>query len=246
MKMADVTISNFNQAVSDIFYCAGPRKKAWVASWNGDTYGNSTCLALTVGDQTPGGAINPASCANDSLPVLCQNATTKSTTSKSCTSENLAVVLNVKGTDAHSACQSLNMTLVDVSHQNAPDVASKLASCDSCAKQTVYVASFSTRHSPKALRAVECGCLGVTVGSPGKLIAVRPMFECQCLEQRAALCTSLPAAATSPSLPAEVSSSLIAADPSAPSPAVSERRIVEQSPMAAPTAMPGVYGTTMA
>lgn len=194
MSLADISIQTFLSAVDTVLQCVGPRQRAWVASWNGDTYGNQTCLALTVGDQSGGGAINPVANCTEPLPVLCQSTPSKSTSQPACGDSEYAVVQGVQGNDTASACSSINMSPVDVTPANARAISRSLLNCPAAANQTAWVSSYSGgARSLRVLRAAECGCVGVVAVAPGKLVAVRPLFECQCVERRVALCGRVPA-----------------------------------------------------
>lgn len=195
MSLADVTISNFLSAVDTILHCLGPRQKAWVSSWNGDSYGNDTCLALTVGDSSGGGAINPAANCASPLPVLCQNRTQTVAKTLQCSSDNYEIVYGVDARSAVQACRSMNMTLAKIDSDEA--VSEWIQRCPNVGNQTMYVDSYK-QSDGRTLCAEECGCLGVAMVSAGsktatatrarKLVAIRPLFECQCAERRAALC----------------------------------------------------------
>lgn len=206
MSLADVTIQNFLPAVDTVLQCVGARQKAWVASWNGDRYGNETCLALTVGDQSGGGAINPVANCAEPLPVLCQQQSTNTTTN-ACTDTDYAIIQGVTANDTTSACSSLNMTPVEVTPGNARAISRALLNCPHAVNQTAWVSSYQSR---KVIKAVECGCLGVAVMGPGRLVAVRPLFECQCQERRAVICaknTQSPSATQVPQSTSQVSQS---------------------------------------
>jgi len=71
MELADLDIYNFLEVTDLAFHCSGPFSQSWIRSYWGDTYGGS-CLVLSTGNMSPGGAINvPVSC-NTALPVVCR------------------------------------------------------------------------------------------------------------------------------------------------------------------------------
>jgi hypothetical protein len=72
LKLADLNIRNFLDASYELWHELGASKHAWVRSWNGDKYGEGTCLALWTGSSGPNGAIaQPVSC-EERIPVVCQ------------------------------------------------------------------------------------------------------------------------------------------------------------------------------
>lgn len=71
MELANIDIYNFLEVTDLAFHCSGAFSQSWIRSYWGDTYGGS-CLVLSTGNMSPGGAINvPVSC-NTALPVICQ------------------------------------------------------------------------------------------------------------------------------------------------------------------------------
>ena len=73
LDLAAITITNFLDATSTLFNCAGAHKHAWVASWNGDDY-RDVGIAMYSGAATPGGSINVPYTGDDHVAVLCQPA----------------------------------------------------------------------------------------------------------------------------------------------------------------------------
>ncbi len=70
MELANIDIYNFLEATDLAFHCSGAFSQSWIRSYWGDTYGGS-CLALSTGNMSPGGAINvPVDC-NAANPVIC-------------------------------------------------------------------------------------------------------------------------------------------------------------------------------
>lgn len=59
-------------AAAFLFQCLGPLKKAWVGSYNGDSY-DGYCIALYTGNAIAGGAIAAPNSCHDSIPVFCTN-----------------------------------------------------------------------------------------------------------------------------------------------------------------------------
>lgn len=70
MALASINSANFDQAAQLIYDRLGPNSRAWIASYNGDTY-NQACLAFSVGATLPSGNVNTFDCA-ESNAVLCQ------------------------------------------------------------------------------------------------------------------------------------------------------------------------------
>lgn len=71
MALAAITSTNFDQAAQLIYDRVGSNGRAWIASYNGDNYGQA-CLGFTVGASLPSGNINIQDC-NVPAAVLCQN-----------------------------------------------------------------------------------------------------------------------------------------------------------------------------
>ncbi len=71
LSLANITTYNFADATRLVYECVGAFSRAFLKSFQGDTYGNS-CLALHTSGSVPGGSIGiPPSCA-EPLPLLCQ------------------------------------------------------------------------------------------------------------------------------------------------------------------------------
>lgn len=71
MELADVDIYNFLEVTDLAFHCSGAFSQSWIKSYWGDTYGGS-CLVLSTGNMSPGGAVNvPVDC-NAAYPVVCR------------------------------------------------------------------------------------------------------------------------------------------------------------------------------
>jgi hypothetical protein len=71
LALAAVRTDSFAEASRQIYNALGPKGAAWVASFNGDTYGNA-CLLFTVGDSFPSGNINLAPDCSKVQPILCE------------------------------------------------------------------------------------------------------------------------------------------------------------------------------
>lgn len=69
LRLAAVTKDTFDEAAQLIFKDAGANAKAWIASYNGDSYGDN-CLAFSVASGLPSGNINLSECSVP-IPVLC-------------------------------------------------------------------------------------------------------------------------------------------------------------------------------
>jgi hypothetical protein len=72
LKLADLNITNFLDASSELWQALGARKHAWIRSWNGDVYEEEDCLALWTGSTGPNGAIAVPQSCEQRKPVLCQ------------------------------------------------------------------------------------------------------------------------------------------------------------------------------
>lgn len=74
MKLAEVTISNWESATKAMFEGIGPNEHGWVASWNGDSYKQAECIAMFTGSRAPGGSINIPPFCRAPKQALCQRA----------------------------------------------------------------------------------------------------------------------------------------------------------------------------
>ncbi len=70
MKLAQITKDTFDEVSQIIYKQLGPGAKAWIASYNGDTY-SGNCLSFTVGQSLPSGNINIDQCSSMN-GILCQ------------------------------------------------------------------------------------------------------------------------------------------------------------------------------
>lgn len=71
MRLADITIHNFNAATEVALDCSGRFSSSWIRSWNGDKY-QGACLTLDTGVAAPGGAITTPRSCHQRYPAICQ------------------------------------------------------------------------------------------------------------------------------------------------------------------------------